>query len=664
MEAPDIVGDDGGSNQIGMAPGAKWIGCRNMDVGVGTPATYAECYQWFVAPTDLAGQNPDPSKAPDVINNSWGCPPSEGCTDPNVLLTVVQNVRAAGIVTVHSAGNDGSSCSTVADPAAIYDESFSVGATSSNDTIASFSSRGPVTVDGSNRLKPDISAPGDSIRSSTRDGGYQGGWSGTSMAGPHVAGLVALLLSANPGLAGDVDLIEGIIEQTAVPRTTTQGCGGDLPGQVPNNVYGWGRIDAVAALAYPLNFTLKVTPAATSVCAPADVDVAISIGQLQGFDEPVTLSTDALPAGAGASFSTNPVTPPGVSTLTVAGTGAVAPGVHVFEVVGVSSPSVIEHRAVVELTVADQVPEAPEPLSPANGQSGVQLRPTFSWSAGAQPSTFTLEVAPDAAFAVLVLSETGLSGTSFTLAGDLGSSTRHFWRVRADSPCGSSPYSEVRSFSTEALPGDCGLGTVPVAVFEEGFEAGAAGWSHGGAGDTWSLSTANVHGGTTAFSASAVGSVSDQRLVSPPVSLPSDGAGLTLQFWNHQHLESSASGCYDGGVAEISTDDGASWTYLGNPRMVTDSYDGPISTGFSNPLAGLEAWCGDPQDWTRAVVDLDGYAGQTVRLGFRLGTDSSVSRPGWTIDDVKVQLCAAGDSLLFADGFESGSTDAWSGIGP
>ena len=115
-----MVGDDGAGNQIGMAPGAKWIGCRNMNSGWGTPATYIECYQWFIAPTKVDGSAPDPSKAPDVINNSWGCPPSEGCTDPNVLLTVVQAVRAAGIVTVHSAGNEGDDqpdpCHSVSDP--------------------------------------------------------------------------------------------------------------------------------------------------------------------------------------------------------------------------------------------------------------------------------------------------------------------------------------------------------------------------------------------------------------------------------------------------------------------------------------------------------------------------------------------------------------------
>jgi serine protease AprX len=246
-----MVGDDGAGNRIGMAPGAQWIGCRNMNSGWGTPATYIECYQWFIAPTKLDGSAPDPSKAPDVINNSWGCPPSEGCTDPAVLLAAVQAVRAAGIVTVHSAGNEGANgCSSVANPAAIYAESFSVGATyvtsDNKDNIAGTSSRGPVTIDGSNRRKPDVSAPGVGIRSSYPGGGYTN-MSGTSMAGPHVAGAVALLISAYPGLAGKVDQIENILEQSAVHLTSDQGCGGDSATTVPNNVYGWGRIDALAA---------------------------------------------------------------------------------------------------------------------------------------------------------------------------------------------------------------------------------------------------------------------------------------------------------------------------------------------------------------------------------------------------------------------------------
>lgn len=255
-----MVGDDGGSNQIGMAPMARWIGCRNMDQGNGTPATYAECFQWFIAPTNIAGLNPDPSKAPHVINNSWGCPPSEGCTDPLVLKTVVDNTRAAGIVVVVSAGNDGSSCETVSDPAAIYDSAFSVGATSSSDAIASFSSRGPVTVDGSNRPKPDISAPGVNIRSSVPTNSY-GTMDGTSMAGPHVVGHVALLLSAIPQWKGHVDWVEQRITQSAVPRTTTQSCGGVSGNTIPNNTFGWGRIDALASVSVAdLGIAASATP--------------------------------------------------------------------------------------------------------------------------------------------------------------------------------------------------------------------------------------------------------------------------------------------------------------------------------------------------------------------------------------------------------------------
>ncbi len=244
-----MIGTDGADNQIGVAPGAKFICCRNMDQGNGTPATYLECYNWFLAPTDIMNANPTPSKAPHVINNSWSCPESEGCNSSNwwMMQTAVNNLRNAGVVVVVSAGNSGSSCETIRTPSAIFDESYTVGSTTITDALSNFSSRGPVTVDGSMRMKPDIAAPGSSVRSAVRNGGYAT-YSGTSMAGPHVAGAIALLLSARPDLIGDVDGIEAALNQAAVAMTTSEGCGGDSSTDVPNNSFGHGRLDILSAI--------------------------------------------------------------------------------------------------------------------------------------------------------------------------------------------------------------------------------------------------------------------------------------------------------------------------------------------------------------------------------------------------------------------------------
>ena len=154
-----------------MAPGAKWIGCRNMDQGAGTPARYIECMEFFLAPYPVGGTpaQGNPSLAPDVTSNSWGCPASEGCSTTS-LLAAVEAQRSAGITMVVAAGNSGSSCSTVSDPPSFHEASYTVGALNNGaDTIASFSSRGPVTADGSLRLKPDIAAPGTSVRSTYAD---------------------------------------------------------------------------------------------------------------------------------------------------------------------------------------------------------------------------------------------------------------------------------------------------------------------------------------------------------------------------------------------------------------------------------------------------------------------------------------------------------------
>jgi serine protease AprX len=324
-----VVGDDGAGNQIGMAPGAKWIGCRNMNQGNGTPATYIECMEFFLAPYPVNGTpaQGDPAKAPDVSTNSWACPPSEGCA-PDSLQQAVEAQRAAGIMMVVAAGNAGPSCSSVVDPPGTYDANYSIGAFDHrNNTIANFSSRGPVTIDGSNRLKPDISAPGVSVRSAWNSGTAAFNTiSGTSMATPHVAGAVALLWSAQPALLGNVSFAEQILNNAAVHVSSTS-CSSS---GVPNNTYGYGRLDIKAAVdaALPCTSAPALSESSkffNSAAGAGSVNV-ISVtgcGWIAASDASwISITSGSSGTGNGSvsySVAANPSTTPRSGTMTIGG---------------------------------------------------------------------------------------------------------------------------------------------------------------------------------------------------------------------------------------------------------------------------------------------------------------------------------------------------------
>ena len=253
-----------------------------------------------------------------------------------------------------------------------------------------------------------------------------------------------------------------------------------------------------------------------------------------------------------------------------------------------------------------------------------------------------------------------VGGTSFTDTTIISGATYHYI-VRAEDNSGNGGGNEDDNLAEASA-----AATGPDAVyFADDMESGGGNWVHGGIGDTWTLSTARSVSGQTSFYATDVSSVSDQQLESLEFALPAV-PGITLEFWSWQEIEDRSSGCYDGGVVEASTDGGANWTQLPSSSMLTVPYDGPVSTCCDNPLQGEEAWCGDPRDWTFKVVDLSAYAGQNVTLRFRLGTDSSVSREGWYIDDVRVITPSdcLDNSTIFLDGFESGDLSAWSWLAP
>ncbi|MCB5181311.1 S8 family serine peptidase [Streptomyces antimicrobicus] len=229
-----MVGDDGGANKIGVAPGAKWIAAKGCETSSCSEASLLASGQWIVAPTDLSGHNPRPDLAPHIVNNSWG-----SSAHDDWYRQIVDTWRAAGIFPAFSNGNSGPGCATSGSPGD-YAASYSSGAFDSNDAIASFSSRGagPGGV-----VKPNIAAPGVNVRSSVRGGGY-GSFSGTSMASPHTAATVALLWSAAPALEGDVAQTEALLDGTAQDTDNTS-CGGSA---ADNNVFGEGRLDALAAV--------------------------------------------------------------------------------------------------------------------------------------------------------------------------------------------------------------------------------------------------------------------------------------------------------------------------------------------------------------------------------------------------------------------------------
>jgi subtilisin family serine protease len=236
-----IVGDDGVVNRIGVAPRAKWIAAKGCETSACSTSALLSAGQWMLAPTDLSGSNPRVDLRPQVVSNSWG---NSNGADP-FYRAMVDSWVSSGIFPVFANGNSGPACGTVGAPAS-YTKAYAVGAFDIGNVIADFSSRGPAPHKIGGEVKPDITAPGVSVRSAWNNG--QGAYksiSGTSMATPHVAGAVALILSAAPSIIGNSAAVRTLLDQTAIDMNDVS-CGGTAGN---NDVWGEGRLDAYAAVA-------------------------------------------------------------------------------------------------------------------------------------------------------------------------------------------------------------------------------------------------------------------------------------------------------------------------------------------------------------------------------------------------------------------------------
>jgi hypothetical protein len=522
MTGRGVSGTD--TTWVGCAPNARWMSNNAINMSVGTPFNneVIASYQWFTDP-DTVSHNVN--AVPDVINNSWGVNTSLGyvqCYD--FWNTVMLNCEAGGTVVMFAAGNEASS--GLRSPA-IYSlnswQFFAVGAvdgtTNTNPPypIASFSSLGPTpcTPANPNNIKPEISGPGVNVLSSVPGGTYQSNWSGTSMATPHISGIVALMREACPNC--DPQTIKTTLMNTAI-RT-----GYVTPPATENNTFGNGFVDGYNAVLAVLG----------------------NHGRLMG---------------------------------TIRDANTTSPLIAAVEVVG-----------------------------------------------GTQNTTSSAT----GAYSLLLLAD-----SSYTIRYSLyGYVTQEL---------------SVHITTNDTTLQDVNLVPRPVVtLLTEDFENGAPGWTHDTPGgtwvDQWNITTQRSHSSSHSYKCGDVGTANyanynDARLTSPVINnLPAEAR---LRFWHQIESELSTAypdSAYDGGIVEISVNGGA-FTELGMVGNYPKTFRWRTTGGnpATGPMLGEPCFAGSVTTWTQVDADLSAYAGQSVQLRFRFGSDQSTGAAGWFVDDVSV----------------------------
>jgi hypothetical protein len=384
------------------------------------------------------------------------------------------------------------------------------------------------------------------------------------------------------------------------------------------------------------DFTLAINPSAIDICSTESKSVEVNIGSLNQYDELVSLEASQLSGYALAFEPLGPYTPPAGAALTLTGDGSAEFGSSTLTITGTSGS--LTHTAELQVDTYTALSTGPSLLAPGDGAIDVPPNVEFSWQALPGAISYHLQVATDQAFSNIILDEAGLTATNFLPASALQTDTRYYWRVIAENVCNATSENEVLTFRTQPGPGDCPAGTTPHIIYQSDFEQGSEGWQDISSGlYHWTMSTVQAHSPATAWLSSVPATTSDQKLVSPVFSLPTGEEPLSLSFW-HRWTFDSASACNDGGVLEISTNNGETWVQVSSSYILTNPYTGTIRSGVVNPIAGRKAWCG-VTDWTWTVVDLAAYAGENVTFRFRMGSGNAGAAEGWYLDDLRVQSC-------------------------
>ncbi len=353
---------------------------------------------------------------------------------------------------------------------------------------------------------------------------------------------------------------------------------------------------------------------------------------------------------------------------TVSGTLTYAYRVHGLDATGncESGPSTCVQ---VTATGACTLPPGFTGLASATNQAAASCGIVLAWTAAtpacAGPVTYNVYRSTTSGFTPGPgnLLASGVTGTGYTdTSAGLVNGTTYYYVVRAvDGSNGLSDGNTIQRSATVTGP----VSTVLTETFEGAGGFDNPGWTHSAiAGTTdWVLSTARSQTPTHSWFSASRTTVSDRVLVTPaftPV------AGSRLSFW-HTFAFEDASSCFDGGTLEVSTNGGTTWTVLPDAAFTAGGFNGTVDATHANPIGGKRAWCnGAIGAMTQVTADLSAFAGQSVKLRWHEGDDSTVAATGWFVDSVTLataSVCTP-NALIFSDGFESGSTSAWSGSNP
>jgi Subtilase family len=327
-----MVGGDAGGSFVGIAPDATWIAVKIFnDHGMANSTGIHQGFQWLLDPDG----NPATADAPDVVNDSWTMSASGCLLDFQPDLA---SLRAAGILPVFAAGNYGPMSGSSRSPAN-NPEAFAVGATDDGDVLYPYSSLGPSPC--GQPVYPQLVAPGVGIHTTDLYGLYADP-TGTSVAAPHAAGALALLLQAFPGMSADR-------QASALANSAA-----DLGAAGADNIYGFGRLDVLAAyqwLGTTLDFTLIVSPSSANTAAGGAVSYTVSVSPVNVFTGDVSLTLSGL-SESQASWSISPPVIAGGSDsaeLTVSTAASIAAGTYPPTITATSGATV--HSAAATLVV-------------------------------------------------------------------------------------------------------------------------------------------------------------------------------------------------------------------------------------------------------------------------------------------------------------------------